>query len=1649
MEHAKKSALSNARERFRVGLAKRGNELRPVVAAFSSDPTARVPRAELQRRLHTLLASAQLFEEVALVELLQRVVNRLDAVGLSGEPWRDSDREALFTLLARLSRRDEPSGVRTHVVAPPPAREESSTATRAVQAPAVPLVVEEPQAPPSSPPERSSWSIEKLTAGQSGVWMVRVLLVCSRPHAVSLRALLDDAPVELLHAADPEQALAILHTSTPACALVAAEFASLPDIDLVRRLQTDPLSRLDGVYLLLPAGAQFDVQFVRQSGADGVLSEPLTLDALAPMLERAVRRPGGQGGLRTLSARPEGTVDEIASYVAEEVRQGIAEGLRAHGDRIQLRDTRELTAAAWSAIGRVRAHLTEQTRGQSERASSPPPMPAAGTQPLPPTAAEQPASDKQRPVRRHDVTPPATFVPPEPTIDLRGRSVLVADDDPAVLWSLSGILREAGAQVLQARDGRSALDLARRERPQVVLSDILMPKIDGFALCRELRRDVLLERVPVILLSWKEDLLERMRELDAGASGYLTKEAGRLKVLSAIAVALAPRQRLHAALAEPEEVSGRVEDAGIVALLEAVAATRPDARVVVHDAWNLFEVELRAGQRVAITRTSVDGAFTRKERALVELLGVTAGRFAVQHSSGGLRGPIEDTLAGALRSAGQHLAALLDAVSDARLVHVARLVFDEEVLALLLRCRPTRLHEVVERFRSEHTSAQQLLLEGVFTPAELEGYLRELARRGAITGVWNEAGADLLAAARAERAAQLDAPPAKRQTDLPPAAASFMELPAEATEPSAFARPPLVAAGLGVEARRAADVARVITLAGEVDVDVDEASFADLEATPPRHRSEVRPVAPVAGLSDDDVKTTPRANVVTRQPPQRTGAGQSAGAFDAAKTAKHIPPARPRGQRRGRSADGSTDSPWEREPTWPGGATAAPWTEADHVEADHRAAEPQPSAAEPGEGAKVDTTPGWAIASLMDAPEHVAPDTVAAAHIVVGDSVLMQPSAAAVVARSVVDGTTLEAGARSVADGTAHDVGAPWPVGFEAPLSTLSTAGLAGMDSVQPMAAASLTEGLTGSPSAPAAEHAAGLADLRPLVADAQARRLAAQSALVDGWVPAPMHDPQLSAADGRAEDVRPLASSGPDSVEPADPWGRSRNAAAQPVVTAPPPGAAAAWVAEHGSLASPETAAKFDADTQLLAGVTHTVDADRGREQPAASTVGESAGERVGLPHIETAQPSAAAGSAPADAATTAPAPFASKARQDFDTPRAAPLEAVETSLGDLPRHHGARDASARPAAQVADSAATDAAASSGGAASTARAADGATADATAARGGLAPAARRVAEGAARGAPAGDGDVDGAVQVAVGDGAAAGGRSADTGARVVDERDEYAPTVSGEVSAGGVLGADSRPMAAEVVERAAAVAGDSSDAVRSVPVAPRARVSTPVFVPTPALGVAALNAAGISAAPAVPGADPAPRVAGVHPADSASSAAQTLPPSAASAAAGSSASAVTPPSQAATSDGAVVTPLAAPAAFGSSGSGAVATPPSQAATPDGAVVTPPAALGRSDSGAVVTPPLQAATPDGAEVTPPAAPGRSDSGAVAGRPSQAATPAAFGRSGSGAVVTPPSQAARPAASGRTDSGSGSGSVVTPPPLAAPAAFGSSGSGAVA
>jgi two-component system, OmpR family, response regulator MprA len=99
--------------------------------------------------------------------------------------------------------------------------------------------------------------------------------------------------------------------------------------------------------------------------------------------------------------------------------------------------------------------------------------------------------------------------------------ILVVDDEPAVRDAVDRALRLEGHEVSLAEDGRAALDAVAAEPPEVLVLDLLMPRIDGLEVCRRLRAAG--DRTPVLVLTARDAIADRVRGLDAGADDYLVK----------------------------------------------------------------------------------------------------------------------------------------------------------------------------------------------------------------------------------------------------------------------------------------------------------------------------------------------------------------------------------------------------------------------------------------------------------------------------------------------------------------------------------------------------------------------------------------------------------------------------------------------------------------------------------------------------------------------------------------------------------------------------------------------------------------------------------------------------------------------------------------------------------------------------------------------------------------------------------------------------------------------------------------------------------------------------------------------------------------------------------------------------------------------
>jgi DNA-binding response OmpR family regulator len=101
--------------------------------------------------------------------------------------------------------------------------------------------------------------------------------------------------------------------------------------------------------------------------------------------------------------------------------------------------------------------------------------------------------------------------------------VLVVDDDPVIVRLLEVNFEMEGFTVVTAGDGMEGVERARAEQPDIVVSDVMMPKLNGLELCVALKTDDSTKAIPVVLLSAKAQVADIRAGLDAGADDYVTK----------------------------------------------------------------------------------------------------------------------------------------------------------------------------------------------------------------------------------------------------------------------------------------------------------------------------------------------------------------------------------------------------------------------------------------------------------------------------------------------------------------------------------------------------------------------------------------------------------------------------------------------------------------------------------------------------------------------------------------------------------------------------------------------------------------------------------------------------------------------------------------------------------------------------------------------------------------------------------------------------------------------------------------------------------------------------------------------------------------------------------------------------------------------
>ena len=117
--------------------------------------------------------------------------------------------------------------------------------------------------------------------------------------------------------------------------------------------------------------------------------------------------------------------------------------------------------------------------------------------------------------------------------------VLIVDDEPDILLSLQFLMKKAGYDVRTAKDGEQALAEVAREKPDIVLLDVMMPKLDGFSVCQRIKSDPALAGVRVVMLTARGRDVEREKGLSLGADDYITKPFSTKDAIDRVAALLA------------------------------------------------------------------------------------------------------------------------------------------------------------------------------------------------------------------------------------------------------------------------------------------------------------------------------------------------------------------------------------------------------------------------------------------------------------------------------------------------------------------------------------------------------------------------------------------------------------------------------------------------------------------------------------------------------------------------------------------------------------------------------------------------------------------------------------------------------------------------------------------------------------------------------------------------------------------------------------------------------------------------------------------------------------------------------------------------------------------------------------------------------
>lgn len=305
-------------------------------------------------------------------------------------------------------------------------------------------------------------------------------------------------------------------------------------------------------------------------------------------------------------------------------------------------------------------------------------------------------------------------------------TVLFIDDDPEVRRLYRTFLANAGFEVYEAEDAASGVEKAREIRPDVVVTDLHMPKADGWRVIADLRSDPSTSDARIILHSAYHELLDDLARVGTGADVYVKKDGRAKKLVEVVATQGKARLALRAALQERQSFSATTQELTLGALLHDAALATTSARVVLDDGFTSIAVKLDKGEFVDASGSSPQGAWTGRA-ALALALGLHPARIELTPTRP--EGTGVHSLAKLVDAIRSGEASQEESVREQRLSQDASLAFDEARLSVYRRQCAPEVRPLLSALRCGRTP-RELIAAGSWDPLLVDGVVHDVMQRG-------------------------------------------------------------------------------------------------------------------------------------------------------------------------------------------------------------------------------------------------------------------------------------------------------------------------------------------------------------------------------------------------------------------------------------------------------------------------------------------------------------------------------------------------------------------------------------------------------------------------------------------------------------------------------------------------------------------------------------------------------------------------------------------------------------------------------------------------------------------------------------------------------------------------------------------------------